>query len=65
MQPGQQAAGAMDEELAGGMMDVRGVNMQYHQQRAYKEQHCDYYPYQQMLQQDEQEAKGEQGRQRQ
>jgi hypothetical protein len=44
MQPGQQAAGAMDEEWAGGMMDVRGVDMQH----AYYEQHYHYYSSQQM-----------------
>jgi hypothetical protein len=65
MHPGQQAAGAMDEEWAGGMMDVRGVDMQYHQQHPHYEQHYHYNPYQQVQQQDEHEVQKEQGEQRQ
>ena len=66
MQPAQQAAGAIEEEWAGGMMDIRGVDMQYHQQHdTYYEQHYHYLSYQQMLHQDEQEAHEEQGEQRQ
>jgi len=65
MQPGQQAVGAMGEEWVGGLMDVRGVDMQHQQQHAHYQQHYYHYHYQQMQQRDKREAQVEQEEQQQ